>query len=226
MGLAGNLIRTLKRVWLRCSALVLVMIAGVTVVAGFSVAPRLGISSFGWGQGNGLLQGELDATKRPSEICSNRNPVGTGLRGEYFTKANFAGTPLLSRVDTTVDFTRHLEWPSSLENSKPHSVRWSGWVRPAFTGMYTFHLSVPGARIVISNQIVQSGKPSASHQIELKSGRYHPVVMEVPDLDVPGFDGVIKFEWTSPHGVRFLVPRALLYLPSEQATIRQPRKTW
>lgn len=62
--------------------------------------------------------------------------------------------------------------------------------------------------------------------VSLKSGRYHPVVMEVPDLDVPVFDGVIKFEWTSPHGVRFLVPRALLYLPSEQATIRQPRKTW
>jgi hypothetical protein len=217
--LPGNSIRRLKRVWRGWFAVLLVLIAGVTVVAGFFVTPSLGFSSFGWGQGNGLLLGELDAAKQPSELCSNRNPVGTGLRGEYFPKANFAGTPLLSRVDTTVDFTRHLDWPSSLENSKPHSARWSGWIRPAFTGMYTFHVFVPGARIVISNQVVQSGTPAASHQIKLESGRYYPVVMEVPDLDVPGFDGVIQFEWTSPHGVRFLVPRALLYLPSDQATI-------
>jgi hypothetical protein len=85
------------------------------------------------------------------------------------------------------------------------------------TGPYTLHASAPGARITISRQRVQSGTPMVNIPIELAAGRFYPVVVEIPNLAALGADGVVKFEWTAPHGMRFVIPRALLYLPSDQA---------
>jgi hypothetical protein len=206
-------------IWFRKTrSVVAVLIAGAVCVVGLSIALSLYLGHAGLGQGSSLIEAELAAAKRQSEVCSDRNAAGVGLRGEYFPAPGFKGKPLVTRVDAAVNFSKDLEWPSSLKNAKPQSVRWSGWVRPAMTGLYSFHVSAPGARITISRQAIQSGTAVASQQIALAAGRYYPVVIEVPALDAPGFDGAIQFEWTAPHGMRFLVPRALLYLPTDQTS--------
>jgi hypothetical protein len=167
---------------------------------------------------NNVALAELEVAKQQSEVCSSRNAQGVGLRGEYFSEANFKGKLLLTRVDSTVDFTKELEWPVGLANSKPRSVRWSGWIRPPLSGHYAFHAYNPSAQITVGKEPVLGGGALLGKKIELAAGRYYQVLIEVPEMDAPSNDGMIKFEWTAPHGMRYVVPRALMFLPSDQVT--------
>jgi hypothetical protein len=165
---------------------------------------------------NNLVQAELQVAKQQSEVCSSRNAQGVGLRGEYFSKADFRGKLLLSRVDSTVDFSKDLEWPSGLATSRPQSVRWAGWIRPPLSGAYGFHTSISNARVIVGKDIVVDAGAAAVKNIELAAGRYYQVVIEAPNLEALNYDGLIRFEWTAPHGMRYVVPRALMFQPTEQ----------
>lgn len=57
--------------------------------------------------------------------------------------------------------------------------------------------------------------PGASVQamIELTAGCFYPITVEVQHLDRVG--GRLRLEWTTPYGVRFAIPQALLFMPTE-----------
>lgn len=62
-----------------------------------------------------------------------------GLRGEYFTNLDLAGTPTLTRVDEHLQFF----WPNGTPEPSvlppPHfSVRWTGVIRPTRSGLHRF----------------------------------------------------------------------------------------
>jgi len=148
-----------------------------------------------------------------AELCSGKNAAGVGLRGEYFASEGCAGAPLLVRLDTAIDFDATLDWPGERRDARPRSVRWSGWVKPPIAGRYRFHAGVSAARIVVARQSLAGPDAPAQADIELAAGRFYPIAMEVDR--VAAVDSRIRLEWTAPHGARFAVPRALLYLPTE-----------
>jgi len=161
---------------------------------------------------------ELRQAAQRLEVCSAKNVSGVGLRGEYFADPQLQGRALLVRVDPSIDFNADLDWPDREAATRPRSIRWSGWIKPPISGRYRFHFSVPGGRVFVSQQglVGPSAAPDAS--IELAAGRFYPVRVEL-DFAAATVEGPVRLAWTAPHGARYLIPRSLLYLPSETATV-------
>lgn len=156
---------------------------------------------------------DLLSAEQRANLCTSANAVGVGLRGEYFAGEAGQGEPLLMRVDSPVDFDASLDWPAHLADRRPQSARWSGWIKPPLTGAYRFHADAPGLRISVAKQVVAGQGAVPNAPIELTAGRFYPILMELSDVG-PGM-GRVRLEWTAPHGARYLVPRSLLFLPTE-----------
>jgi hypothetical protein len=166
--------------------------------------------------GDPLAQAELLRAERRGELCSSNNAVGVGLRGEYFAGAPGVGEPLLVRVDASVDFDHSLDWPTDRVAQRPQSVRWSGWIKPTLTGRYRFHSTAPNSSLTVARQPLVGPDAAADASVELAAGRYYPIELIVAELPVN--DKRIRLEWTAPHGARYLIPRPLLFTPTEVAT--------
>ncbi len=81
-------------------------------------------------------------------------PGGAGLLGEYYNDLGFTGT-LLQRVDATVNFDWGLGSPDPSMGTNDFTIRWTGWVTPAFTQTYTFYtITDDGVRLWVNNQLV------------------------------------------------------------------------
>jgi len=156
---------------------------------------------------------ELQRAAQRAGMCSSANAAGVGLQGEYFAAEGCQGKPILVRLDGGIDFDRSLDWPQEHANQRPHSVRWTGWVKPPVTGRYRFHVNASDARVQVSRQALGGSNQPAD--IELAAGRFYPITVELGRIAPAPASERIRLEWTAPHGVRFLVPRALLYVPTE-----------
>jgi hypothetical protein len=91
------------------------------------------------------------------DLMPDVNPIignGTGLTGNYFNGTNFQ-TPVLSRVDATINFDWAFTSPSPSVNPDLFTVRWTGQVQPKYSGEYTFYVtSNNGRRLWINNQLI------------------------------------------------------------------------
>lgn len=170
----------------------------------------------------GWARSETDSVPIPSDVnateggraeqsmrmCSAANGSGVGLLAEYFAADQCQGLPVLSRVEGPVEWDPGEVW----SGTSPASARWRGWVKPPLPGTYTFHAAHPGARIVVARQALLNVADSKMEPISMEAGRYYPITLEVHALyKSPAF---IRLEWTAPHGMKFLIPRSLLYLPT------------
>lgn len=78
-----------------------------------------------------------------------------GLKGDYFNNQTLAGSSANSRVDTVIDF----HWSGVPDISgipaDHFSIRWTGVMRPASTGEFTFFVSGDdGFRLWVNNQMI------------------------------------------------------------------------
>lgn len=60
-----------------------------------------------------------------------------GLKGEYFDRADFAGTPVTTRVDAKVDMDTDHVPPARALGQASYAVRWTGQLLPPGPGDYT-----------------------------------------------------------------------------------------
>ena len=164
-------------------------------------------------RGDHLAATELQLAAQRAGWCGSSNAAGVGLRGEYFANERCSGKPLLVRMDGSIDFDASLDWPAQHGANRPRSARWSGWIKPPVTGHYRFHADMPDARVRVAKELLVDAGTPASGGIDLAAGRYYPIVMELGRVSAASER--IRLEWTAPHGARFLIPRALLYLPSD-----------
>ena len=81
---------------------------------------------------------------------------GSGLQGVYYNGTGLTGTPLLTRVDTTINFElTYAHQPMSpapgIVPDDNYSVRWTGQVLPLHSETYTFYtLSDDGVRLWVN----------------------------------------------------------------------------
>lgn len=167
---------------------------------------------------SGLSQVEVDRADWRAQLCTSANAVGVGLRGEYFARTGWRGEPMLVRTDATLEFDGRLDWPAA-QAGAPRSVRWSGWVRAPLTGRYRFHAEPQGVSIEVAGQRVAGLKAPAEAPIELAAGRFYPIVVAWDSVDPQA--GLMRLQWTAPHGARFTIPRNALFLPTE--SVAAPR---
>ena len=182
-----------------------------------------GLAAHQWGffeQFSSLERGGISATERQyaeqrADLCGAGNATGIGLKGDYFTNLNASGSPASSRIDKLIDFDAAFDAPRTATEAlvSPRSIRWTGWIKPPLNGRYRFHFDAPGVTVTVANQVVSGAGAKPNAEIEMAIGRFYPVLIEAKSIDT-SYPGRWRLEWTAPHGLRYLVPTALLFIPS------------
>jgi hypothetical protein len=145
-------------------------------------------------------------------LCSPRNAAGVGLRGEYYERENRAGQPLLVRTDGVVATEAVSALAQQPGGLLARSARWNGWVKAPLPGLYRFHFDHADARVVVGAMdfSLHAATPQPAG-LDMTAGRFYPITVELNRIGEPG--GKAQLEWTPPHGHRFLISRAMLFLP-------------
>jgi len=149
---------------------------------------------------------------------------GTGLLGVYYNGTSFSGTPLLARIDSTINF--ELTSASPVPGIVPqdfYSVRWTGQVQPMYSETYTFYttsddgirLWVNGVQLV--NDWVRQGATEMSGSINLVAGQKYDIVIEY--YEAAGY-AVTKLAWSSPSTPKAIIPASALYPAASAADMQ------
>jgi hypothetical protein len=148
---------------------------------------------------------------------------GTGLTGRYYASREFIGTPLLTRVDPTVNLPFSTASPGPGVPADNYAVRWVGQIRPRFSETYTlFTRSDDGARLFIDGRLVinrwqNQGTTEVAAQVPLDSSRTHDIVVEY--YEATG-GAEMQLLWQSPSQTKEIVPQAYLTPEPRLVTIR------
>jgi len=139
--------------------------------------------------------------------------VGTGLTGNYFNGMNFE-TPVLTRVDETINFNWDLASPDAVVQNDNFSVRWTGVIEPLYAENYTFFInSDNGRRLWINDQLIidkwiGDWGTEYSGQIALEAGQQYTIKMEYFE-EAGGANA--KLEWQSESQPRQVISKTQLY---------------
>lgn len=99
---------------------------------------RFGADHVTYAQGSTLAAGVLV----PIPETALRAHGQHGLKGEYFARASFSGTPRVTRMDRTVDFDWDRVAPAHALDADHYAVRWTGQLIPPGPGDYTLAVHV------------------------------------------------------------------------------------
>ncbi|HTE11194.1 MAG TPA: S8 family serine peptidase, partial [Chitinophagaceae bacterium] len=150
---------------------------------------------------------------------------GTGLQGVYYNGTTLAGTPLLTRIDPTINFVfDYIQQPVVLSPAPGivpedlYSVSWTGFVQPLYTETYTFYTnSDDGIRLWVNNVLLvdswidQDGSIQRSGTIALVAGQKYDIKIEFYEK---AGSSVTKLYWSSPSTAKAIVPRSQLFPPA------------
>jgi beta-glucosidase len=107
-----------------------------------------------------------------------------GMLGQYFDNMNFESKPVLTRIDSVIDFSWHLNSPAGEVPKDQFSVRWTGKIIPPVTREFTLATRTDdGARLYVDNQLLfedwtKHGEKPNKAKIELKAGKEYKIVFE------------------------------------------------
>ncbi|MFF2885827.1 PA14 domain-containing protein [Paenibacillus sp. NPDC057967] len=138
---------------------------------------------------------------------------GTGLTAQYYDNMNFTSLKT-TRVDATVNFDWGYGAPISSMGADTFSVRWTGKVKPQYTGNYTFHTSTDdGLRLWVNNQLiidkwVDQAETEWSGSIYLTAGQKYDIKLEFFDNTE---DAIAKLSWSSASQSKQIIPQSRLY---------------
>ncbi len=132
----------------------------------------------------------LTRTASPTKTYTPTPTVfnGTGLLGQYYFDANL-GEQVKTQVDPMISFS----WAPAPEGfpADDWSIRWTGWVKPNFTGDYTFYvqknggvrlsIKVNGQEQLIINSWVDETNEKTSSTVSLTAGVWYPIKLEYFD---------------------------------------------
>jgi beta-glucosidase len=109
---------------------------------------------------------------------------GQGLLGEYFTNMTLSGSPVLTRVDSQINFDWNGQSPGPGVPATQWSARWTGTLTPPVSGTYTFSLtSDDGSRLYINNQLLidnwrDQATTTETASIQLTAGQPYAIRVE------------------------------------------------
>ena len=158
-----------------------------------------------------------DSTATPPVLAGS----GAGLTGVYYNGISFAGTPLLTRIDSTINFELTYSSQPLVLSPAPgivpedhYSARWTGQVQPQYSETYTFYTqSDDGIRLWVNGvQLVDNWQNQSvtekSGSIALVAGQKYDIVVEY--YENTG-DAVTKLLWSSASTPKSIIPKSQLY---------------
>ena len=147
------------------------------------------------------------------QILGGEHPPGDGLTGEYRSGENF-GPLILTRTDATIDF----EWgegsPDPQVPTDHFSVRWTGWIMPEYSGLYTFFTrSDDGSMLYIDGQLVVNNW--GHHAPKEVSGTFNLIAGQPLPIRIDYFESgggsVVEASWAGAGVPRETIPQNVLY---------------
>ena len=123
-----------------------------------------------------------------------------GLAGTYYA-GHFDGSPVMRRVDASLDFDWADKAPVPALDDDSFSVRWTGVIVPPATGRYTLGVRcATQCRLFVDEKQVAQGRSdheplTISAGVTLRAGRAYPVRVE---LEHEKYDAVAQLLWETP----------------------------
>lgn len=95
----------------------------------------------------------------PARVLAPTSGTGHGLTADYYSGQTPSGSPLLTRVDPTVDFASAATVLTPIPNASGATTGvWTGTLTPPETGQYRFSLKVAGvAQLFLGGRLVVGG---------------------------------------------------------------------
>ncbi|HEX8912920.1 MAG TPA: PQQ-dependent sugar dehydrogenase [Humisphaera sp.] len=213
-GTVGSVVFTLNGVRYRTENFAPYSIAGENGVdyQPWNVAPgsyTLTVTPFGGKDGTGTA----GTAKTVTFTVTKTGTVAQGLAATYFDNKDFTGTTV-KRTDATVNFGWGLGSPAAGIGADTFSVRWTGKIKPAATGTYTFYTqSDDAARVYVNGQLVVNA--FAAHAFREDSGTITLTAGVKYDIKVEYFEGtgaaIMKLLWSGPGVAKQVVPTSALF---------------
>lgn len=171
-----------------------------------------------YSRGTDLVEGREEPRSVPlidaRFLRPDANSKEQGLKGEYFRGRDFAGAPVMTRIDSRISFRwdrgaptddlvarGELPTAQSLAGDE-FSVRWSGQLLPPTSGKYELIVGAnDGVRLYIDDRLVvdgweqNEGVKSHSASVDLEAGRAYGIRLEYFEALR---DAEIRFGWQRP----------------------------
>ncbi len=109
-----------------------------------------------------------------------------GLKGEYFSDGNLAGTPTVTRVDSVIDLQLTHPEPAALiapPGMRDFSARWTGFLTPSESGTYEFglvgsmHQLWLDGKLIADDLVLHDPNPSTK-VVQLEKGHRYAIKIE------------------------------------------------
>ena len=144
--------------------------------------------------------GVNDKSLRPIESRYFGNVEGTnrtGMRGEYFDNMNLAGKPMLTRIDSMVNFNFGTGSPAPGLPVDHFSIRWTGKIIPPDTIHHIGISTDDGGRLYVDGKLLiedwrDHAEEPHSVPVELLPGKAYDVVFEQYD---DGLGAAARLTW-------------------------------
>lgn len=137
----------------------------------------------------------------------------TGLLATYWDNIDFTGT-WVQRIDPTINFAWGAGSPAPQLGVDTFSVRWTGFLTPPTTGLYTLYATTDdGVRVWIDGTLVINAwvdrmATTSTAVIPLTAGQQHAIRM---DFYEKAGDATARLEWSGPEVQRMVIPAGQMH---------------
>jgi beta-glucosidase len=121
----------------------------------------------------------------------------TGMKGEYFDNMNLSGEPVVTRIDSMIDFSFGTFSPAPGIPEDKFSVRWTGKIMPPEAIHQIGVNNDDGARLYVDGKLIiddwrDHGEQAIKADAELLAGKEYEIVLEFYDN---GLNADAKLTW-------------------------------
>src|SRR3990172_7285870 len=128
--------------------------------------------------GGGLLR-----PIEPQYFAKVEGTIKTGMKGEYFDNMKLSGKPVVTRVDSLIDFSFGTHSPAPGVPEDQFSVRWRGKIIPPDTIYHVGTSTDDGSRLYLDGKLLindwtEHGEKPISAEVKLMPGKEYEVQFE------------------------------------------------
>ncbi len=170
-----------------------------------------------WEDGSKLINRQIEPTQDERVYTGIFKgivkPRGHGLTARYFSNIDFTGTPVVTRVDSIINYQYFMDAPDPLLPADNFSIRWSGYVQAYHAGYYDFAIIADdGIYFKIDDKVLinklEPGVHTEHTSFYMESDRLYPVELKMFD---GLFNSQVKLRWAATDFKEEVIPSSQMF---------------